>query len=78
MEREDALSIDILITMMDSYLDTMDMKISSRATIQKPLTRERESGRWLSVKKIIQEMKKLASHIAILDALEEHFHDSTE
>jgi len=72
MEREDALTIDTILTMMSSYFDTMDMKVNGKMTTTNPLTRERESGRWESIQKVMQEMKKLTGHTTILDALEEN------
>jgi hypothetical protein len=72
MEREDTLSIDIILTMMSSYFDTMDMKLNVKMTNATPLTKERESGRWTSIQKIMQEIKKLTAHTAIVDALEEN------
>ncbi len=72
MEREDTLSIDIILTMMSSYFDTMDMKLNVKMTNVTPLTKERKSGRWISIQKIMQEMKKFTAHTAIVDALEEN------
>ena len=72
MEREDTLSIDTILTMMSSYFDTMDMKLNVKMTNATPLTKERESGRWTSIQKIMQEIKRLTTHTAIVDALEEN------
>lgn len=72
MEREDTLSIDTILTMMSSYFDTMDMKVNVKMTHLTPLSKERESGRWESIQKIMQKIKKLTAQTAIVDALEEN------
>ncbi len=79
VNREDALTLEIIIHMMNTYLDALDIKVGwNKQTFQQIFQIEQNMGRWEQISMVVTSLKKLSLQILLIDGIEQHFSDVSD
>ncbi len=72
MNREDGLSIDMVIHMMTVYFDVLDLKMEKGVPLSKAINQEKNNGRWEHIVSVVVMLRRIFNKIVIIDSIEEY------